>query len=465
MAERYDVAIIGAGPGGYAAAIRAAQLGFKTICIDKRNTLGGTCLNVGCIPSKTLLHATGLFSILQREGSLNAIECSQVKMDFPKLMARKREVVKGLVDGVAGLFKKNGVVSLQGEASFIDPHRLRVSSGSQTSEIEADSIILATGSEPIALPGLPFNEKNVVSSTGALSFLQAPKRLLVIGGGVIGVELASVYNRLGSSVTIIEMLDRLCPAMEVALTKQLLQILKKQGIQFKLSSKVVNAVVQPEEVILTVESEGQLQNVSGDSVLVAVGRRPYSQGLGLDKIGITVDRRGFVPVDGFFRTQQPHIFAIGDLIDGVMLAHRATEEGVVVIEWLKGERSNVNYLAIPNVVYTDPEVASVGLTEQEAKETGRSLLVGTSFFRGNSRARCTGETEGFVKVIGDRETGRLMGMHIIGTHASELIAEGMLAMQLGATLAEIGQAVQAHPTLSEAIKEAALQALGRPINS
>ncbi|CUI16418.1 2-oxoglutarate dehydrogenase E3 component [Candidatus Protochlamydia naegleriophila] len=465
MAERYDVAIIGAGPGGYAAAIRAAQLGFKTICIDKRNTLGGTCLNVGCIPSKTLLHATGLFSILQREGSLNAIECSQVKMDFPKLMARKREVVKGLVDGVAGLFKKNGVVSLQGEASFIDPHRLRVSSGSQASEIEADSIILATGSEPIALPGLPFNEKNVVSSTGALSFLQAPKRLLVIGGGVIGVELASVYNRLGSSVTIIEMLDRLCPAMEVALTKQLLQILKKQGIQFKLSSKVVNAVVQPEEVILTVESEGQLQNVSGDSVLVAVGRRPYSQGLGLDKIGITVDRRGFVPVDGFFRTQQPHIFAIGDLIDGVMLAHRATEEGVVVIEWLKGERSNVNYLAIPNVIYTDPEVASVGLTEQEAKETGRSLLVGTSFFRGNSRARCTGETEGFVKVIGDRETGRLMGMHIIGTHASELIAEGMLAMQLGATLAEIGQAVQAHPTLSEAIKEAALQALGRPINS
>ncbi len=465
MAERYDVAIIGAGPGGYAAAIRAAQLGFKTICIDKRKTLGGTCLNVGCIPSKTLLHATGLFSLLQHQGELNAIECTQMKIDFPKLMERKREVVKGLVDGVAGLFKKNGVVSLQGEASFIDPHRLKVSNGSEESEIEADSIILATGSEPISLPSLPFNEKNVVSSTEALSFLQVPKRLLVIGGGVIGVELASVYNRLGSSVVIIEMLDRLCPAMDTSLTKQLLQVLKKQGIQFKLSSKVLNAVVQPDEVILTVESEGQLQNVSGDVALVAVGRRPYSQGLGLEKVGIIVDRRGFVPVDGFFRTQQPHIFAIGDLIDGVMLAHRSTEEGIAVVEWLKGKHSSINYLAIPNVVYTDPEVASVGLTEQEAKETGRSLLIGTSFFRGNSRARCTGEIEGFVKIIGDRETGRLMGMHIIGTHASELIAEGMLAMQLGTTLTEIGQAAQAHPTLSEAIKEAALQALGRPINS
>ncbi|MBA3721381.1 MAG: dihydrolipoyl dehydrogenase [Parachlamydiaceae bacterium] len=466
MTDRYDVAIIGAGPGGYVAAIRAAQLGLKTVCIDKRNELGGTCLNVGCIPSKTLLHSTELYSRLQNEGAEHGITVKDLSINFDQLMKRKKAVVKSLVDGVGGLFKQHQITTVNGEASFIDPKILEIKqSDGKSFRIEANSIIIATGSAPIPLLGLPFDERQVVSSTGVLSLSKIPQRMVVVGGGVIGVELASVYQRLGTDVTIIEMLDHICPAMDKKVSATLLQILKKQGIKFMLSCKVVTAVVQPNEVILTVNENDKLQNIGADIVLVAVGRKPYSEGLNLDKIGIKADSKGFIPVDSCYRTSQPNIFAIGDVIEGTMLAHRAFEEGVAVAEHIAGKRAIVNYLAVPNVIYTYPEVASVGLTEEEAKVAGIELMIGICSFRGNPRARCSFEMEGFVKVIGEVKSGRLIGMHIIGAHASELIEEGMMAMDKKATLHDIAYAAHAHPTLSEAIKEAALIALGQPIHT
>lgn len=464
MADHYDVAIIGAGPGGYVAAIRAAQLGFKVACIDKRPTLGGTCLNVGCIPSKALLQSTELLFHFQTQSKEMGIECPQVQVNFAQMMERKKKVVDGLVGGIAGLLQRHQVAVIQGEASFIDPHRLHIKQGEQANEIEATFILIATGSASIPLPDLPFDEKQIVSSTGALSLPKIPQRLVVIGGGVIGVELASVYRRLGAQVTIVEILDHLCAGLDRSLSQHLLQLLKKQGIEFYLSSRMVTAVKQPDEVILTIDRKGSLQNLSADVVLVAIGRSPYTEGLELEKVGIQKDRKGFISVDSLFRTAHPHIFAFGDVIQGMMLAHRASAEGVAIIEALKGKHPLVHSLAIPNVIYTYPEVASVGFSEQEAKESGLDLLLGTSFLKGNSRARCSGEIEGFVKVVGDKKTGKLLGMHIIAPHASELIAEGMLAMQKGMTVKEIAEAPQAHPTLSEAIKEAALETLGQPIH-
>lgn len=462
MTDRYDIAIIGAGPGGYVAAIRAAQLGFKTVCIDKQPSLGGTCLNVGCIPSKTLLQATELLLHLKTQGKEFGIGCSGLSMDFTQLMVRKKQVVKGLVEGIEGLFRRHKITFLQGSAEFMDPHRLHVlPKEGNPQEIEASYILIATGSEPIALPDLPFHEGQVVSSTGALSLSSIPERLVVVGGGVIGVELASVYHRLGSQVLILEMLDRICPALDASLSQELLKELGKQGIKFSLSSRVMTAVIQPEEVILTADLNGNLQNISANVVLVAVGRRPHTEGLQLERIGVQKDKRGMIIVDSNFRTAQPNIFAIGDVIEGTMLAHRASAEGTAVIESLKGGHSAVDYLAIPNVVYTYPEVASVGLTEQEAQQAKLDYVMGKSFFRSNSRARCSGEMGGFVKILGDKQSGRLIGMHILGPHASELISEGMLAMQKKATVKEIAEAPQAHPTLSEAIKEAALDAIGR----
>lgn len=460
MVDHYDIAIIGSGPGGYVAAIQAAQLGFKTLCIEKEKALGGTCLHVGCIPSKTLLHTTELLLHLQKQGKEQGIECAQLNVNFAQMMAHKKQVVKGLEEGVVGLFKNHQITTLHGKSEFLDAHHVRiVQENGETQEIEASYILIATGSEPIALPDLPFQGNQVVSSTGALSLTTIPKRFVVIGGGVIGVELASVYQRLGSQVTVIEMLDHLCPTLDASLSKQLLQILKKQGMEIDLSSCVVTAVIQPDEVILTVDQNGTLQNLSADVVLVAVGRRPYTEGLQLERVGIQKDKRGFVVVDANFRTSQPHIFAIGDAIEGPMLAHRASAEGVAVIEALKGKASLLNYMAVPNVIYTYPEIASVGLTEQEARQAGILFKTGTSFFRGNARARCNGETEGFVKILGDQHSGRLVGMHILGPHASELIAEGMLAMQKQLTIQDIAEAPHAHPTLSETIKEAALDAL------
>jgi len=465
MAERCDIAIIGSGPGGYVAAIRAAQLGFKTVCIEKNSTFGGTCLNVGCIPSKTLLQGTEMLYHLQHQGKEFGLAFSDLKVDFTQLMSKKKQVVKTLVDGVAGLLKKNKVDVIEGLAEFVSPNTVKVTGkDKKTVEVEASYFIIATGSEPISLKDIPIDERQVVTSTGILSLPKVPSTLVVVGAGVIGVELASVYNRLGSKVMILEMLDHICPALDADLSRQLQKELQKQGIEFHLSSQAITAVVQPEEVILMANLGGVLKNISTNVLLVAVGRRPFTSGLQLEKAGVEKNKKGYITVDGNLRTTQPHIFAIGDVIDGVMLAHRASAEGVAVVEYLKGNRPEVDYLAIPNVIYTYPEVAVVGLSEQEAKEAGIDVMVGKSYFRGNARARCTGETEGFVKVVGDRKSGKLVGAHILGPHASELIAEAMLALQKKAKVEDLADAPQAHPTFSEAIKEAALDALGRPLH-
>lgn len=462
--EKYDIVVIGSGPGGYVAAIRAAQLGFKTACVEKDPTLGGTCLNVGCIPSKTLLQSTEYYSLMQHKGSELGIEFDGLDYRFDRMMERKASVVKGLTDGIDLLFKKNKVAWIRGKASFLSPEAIEVVHGEEKERIEAANFIIATGSEPYPLPFLPFDEKKVLSSTGALSLPHVPKSMIVIGAGVIGVELASVYQRLGCEVTLVEMLDRICPANDEAISKAFLQILKKQGLKFFLSAKVSEGKVHENGVVIKFTHEGNEMTLDADVVLVAVGRRPYTQGLGLDKAGVKLSPKGLIEVDGNFRTSQKNILAIGDVIDGPMLAHKASEEGVVAVELLAGHKSRLNYPAIPNVVYTHPEVASVGLTEKEAKDLGLTLEVGTAFFRGNPRARCSAETEGLVKIIGDKASGRLIGLHIIGPHASEMIGEGVIALENKVSLEGIANASHAHPTLSEAIKEAALAALKRPIH-
>lgn len=460
----YTLAVIGSGPGGYVAAIRAAQLGLKTVCIEKGSTLGGSCLNVGCIPSKALLQSSEYYELLKHRLGPHGLSFDHLNCDFSKMMKRKEEVVKGLVDGIPLLFKRHKVDQVMGSARFIDAHSLEISNDGKKQTVSADYFLIATGSEPIALPFLPFDEKQVLSSTGALALESVPKSLLVIGAGAIGLELASVYNRLGSKVDVVEMLDRVSPAMDLTISRQLQQCLKKQGLEFYLSAQVTTAKKNGNSVILEISHENQKKELSAEKVLVAVGRRPYTQGLGLKEMGIGVTPKGFIEVDGTFRTSQPHIYAIGDVIEGPMLAHKASEEGMVAVERIAGMKPKINYLAIPNVIYTHPEAASVGLTEKEAQDGGLELQIGTCFFKANPRARCAGETEGLVKVIGDAGTGRLLGMHILGAQASELIQAGVYAMQKGMTLEEIATTSHAHPTLAEAIKEAALQALGRAIH-
>lgn len=460
----YDVIVIGSGPGGYVAAIRAAQLGLKTACVEKEKTLGGTCLNVGCIPSKTLLQSTEYFSWLLHESGNHGISCANPTIDFSQLMKRKEQIVKGLVDSIPALFKRNGVVRIEGTAKFTGSNSIEISSNGKSQVISAANFIIATGSEAIPLPFLPFDEKRVVSSTGALALPAIPKTLAVVGGGVIGVELASVYNRLGCKVAIVEMLPRICPTMDEAMSKSLLQILKKQGIDFHLNCKVSKAEMQASGVVLSVvQPDGSNLSLSAEILLVAIGRRPYTAGLGLQEVGVRMNR-GFIEVDGSFRSSIPNIFAIGDVIEGAMLAHRASEEGYAVAEVIAGKHAQVNYMAIPNVIYTHPEVAAVGLTEMEARELKLDIVVGQCAFKANPRARSSGETDGLVKVIGAGPKKLLVGMHIIGPHASELISEGMIAIEKRATLEDIAHAPHAHPTLSEAIKEACGQALGCAIH-
>ncbi|MEC7840498.1 MAG: dihydrolipoyl dehydrogenase [Chlamydiota bacterium] len=458
--KKYDVIVIGSGPGGYVAAIRAAQLGFKTACIEKYPTLGGTCLNVGCIPSKALLQSSEYYHLLKHDGKIHGIDCGEIKHNFKTMMNRKSHVVDGLTGSIALLFQKNKIDRIEGVATFLDPYSVEV----KGEKITADHFILATGSKPIELPFLPFDEKKIVSSTGALALNKVPKKMLVIGAGVIGVELASVYSRLGSKVTIVEMLDRVCPGMDLTVCKSLQEIYTKQGLEFYLQGKVTSGEVTSKGVKITFthESKEYVENV--DVAMVSVGRRPYTEGLGLDKIGIETDERGFVPVNSQFRTRHAHILAIGDIIDGPMLAHKASEEGMAAAEVLAGHDTHVNYMAIPNVIYTHPEVASVGLTEQEAKDMGLKPKSGIFYFRNNPRARCSHDTDGLVKVIGDATSGRLIGMHIIGPHASELIGEGVMAIEKKATLEDLARASHAHPTLCEAIKDASLAALRRPIH-
>lgn len=455
-----DLVIIGSGPAGYVAAIRARQLGLSTTVVEKRSTFGGTCLNVGCIPSKALLQSSEHFAFLEHDAKEHGIKVKSPALDFKQMMKRKEEVVDSLVGGVAGLLQRNKVNIVKGTARFVSPQEIEVDG----KKIQAKHFLLATGSDSIELPFLPFDEKVVVSSTGALSLKQVPKKMIVIGAGVIGVELASVYNRLGSEVTIIEMLDRITPAMDNQIGKAFQQILSKQGLIFHLSSKVTGAKIDKSSVTLTAEIEGKEQKLKADVVLVAIGRRPFTDGLGLEEIGVSKTDRGFVTVDGHFRTNIPNILAVGDIVDGPMLAHRASEEGIAAVESIAGFSPHINYMAIPNVIYTNPEVASVGLTEEEGKQMGLELMKGVYPFKGNARARCTGETDGLVKVVGDKKSGKLLGLHIVGANASEMIGEGVIALEQRAMVKELAYASHAHPTLSESIKEAALAAVDKPIH-
>lgn len=462
MKQSFDVAIVGAGPGGYVAAIRCAQLGLKTVCIDKRKELGGTCLNVGCIPSKALLQSSHEYKKAREGMKIHGIEIGAVNVNFSTMMQRKAAILSSFNQGIAGLLKKNKVTTLHGSASFVDSHTLRVA---DAEEIEAKFIILATGSEPIALPFLPFDEKTVLSSTGALSLEAPPQHLLIVGAGVIGVELGSVYARLGSQVTFVEYFPMICPTFDPDISKELLTSLKKQGMQFLLSSKVTAAHHTPNGISLDIQPEsGAPTTLSGDRVLVCIGRRPYTQGLALEKAGITPTSKGFLEIDASFRTSTPHIFAIGDLVNGPMLAHKASEEGCIVAELIAGHSSQLDYMSIPSVIYTHPEAASVGMTEAQAKSHNLSTLVGTFSFKASSRAKCANEEEGFVKIIADAKTDKLLGIHILSAHASELIATAALAIKQRCTLSALCETPFAHPTLSEAIKEAALAAKGRPLH-
>jgi dihydrolipoamide dehydrogenase len=458
--KRYDVAVIGSGPGGYVAAIRAAQLGLKTCCIEKSSTFGGTCLNVGCIPSKTLLHASELYWKVKEKGASFGLHSKELSMNFAEMMHRKETTVAGFTQGIQSLFKKNKIDSFQAIAKLKSAHEIEVAKET----IEASYIILATGSEPISLPFLPIDEKRVLTSTGALALDHIPKKLLVIGAGVIGVELGSVYQRLGSQVVFLEFLDRICPAFDAALSKGLQKSLTAQGMQFYLSHKVLRADLSTKEAALFVQGPSGELSFSADAVLVAVGRKPFSEGLNLEAVGIKKDPKGFVLIDASFRTSQPHIFAIGDLVEGPMLAHKASEEGIAVAELIAGHQPTIDYLSIPNVVYTYPEIAAVGLTEEEAKAHGLKIRSAIFPFKANSRARCIGDEEGFVKVLAEEKSRRLLGVHILGAHASELIAEPAFAIASRATADQLADTCHAHPTLSEAVKEAALSLFKAPIH-
>ncbi len=445
----YDVAVIGGGPGGYVAAIRCAQLGLKVACIEKHTNLGGTCLNVGCIPSKTLLNATEHYAHMRDHGDNMGIHAEKLTFDFPVMMQNKHKVISQLAGGINALFGKHKIERIEGLGTLTGPTAIDVDGKT----VEAQNIIIATGSEPIPLPFLPFDEERVLSSTGALALANPPKRMILVGAGVVGLELGSVYRRLGTEVVVIEFLDHICPSLDGAMSKALLKLLKTDGMEFHLSSKVAKGEVLTNGVTLEIEGG---EKFSADVCLVSIGRRPYTEGLGLETLGIGKDKKGYIQIDGQFRTSVPNIFAIGDVVDGPMLAHKASEEGVAVAEILTGHTPHLNYVAIPTVVYTYPEVAGVGFTEEQARARGLSIKIGSFPFKANSRARCTGDDEGMVKIIAEVNTDKVIGMHIMNPRAGDLIHEGVLAIEQGTTCRELGAMSHAHPTFAEAIKEAAL---------
>ncbi|MFC0410721.1 dihydrolipoyl dehydrogenase [Roseomonas elaeocarpi] len=462
MSESFDVIVIGAGPGGYVCAIRAAQLGMKVACVEKRATLGGTCLNVGCIPSKALLQSSENFEEISHSFAEHGINVGQVSLDLGRMQARKGEVVAANVKGVEFLFKKNKVTWLKGAGKITAPGKVEV----EGQTYETKNIVIATGSDSAPLRGVEVDEKQIVTSTGGLELEKVPGHLVVIGGGVIGLELGSVWRRLGAEVTVIEFLDRLVPGMDNEIGKQFERVLGKQGMKFKLKSKVTAAEKSADGVTLTVEpaAGGEAEQIKADVVLLAIGRRPYVEGLGVADAGVELDERGRVKVDGQFRTNVPGIYAIGDVIAGPMLAHKAEEEGVAAAEIIAGQHGHVNYAAIPGVVYTWPEVATVGETEEQLKERGQAYTVGKFPFTANGRARAMGSTDGFVKILADKQTDRVLGAHILGPDAGTLIAEMVMAIEFGASAEDVARTCHAHPSLNEAVKEAALAADGRALH-
>lgn len=471
MADSFDVIVIGAGPGGYVCAIRAAQLGMKVACVEKRATLGGTCLNVGCIPSKALLQSSEHFEEAKHKLADHGVNVGAVSLDLKKMLARKGEVVGANVKGIEFLFKKNKVTWLKGEGRIVaapggagqgSPGRVAV--GETT--YDTRHIVIATGSDSIPLSGVEVDETQIVTSTGGLELDKVPGHLVVIGGGYIGLELGSVWRRLGAEVTVVEYLDRLVPAMDNEVGQAFQRILGKQGMKFKLKTKVTGARKARDGVTLTLEpaAGGAPEELKADVVLLSIGRRPYVEGLGLAEAGVALDERGRVKTDAQFATSVPGIWAIGDVIAGPMLAHKAEEEGVALAELLAGQHGHVNYGVIPGVVYTWPEVASIGETEEQLKARGQAYKVGKFPFLANGRARAMGDTDGFVKILADQATDRVLGAHIIGPDAGTLIAEIAIAMEFGASAEDVARTCHAHPSLNEAVKEAALAVDGRPIH-
>jgi len=467
MQKSFDVIVIGGGPGGYVCAIRSAQLGFKTACIESRGTLGGTCLNVGCIPSKSLLNLSENYHKAQREFNGLGIEASHIKLNLSKMMSNKNKSVLTLTKGVEYLFKKNKITYLQGNGSISSQNIVTVvDEFKKKSNYQTKNIVMSTGSIPASLPEIKIDEKIIVSSTGALSFNKVPKELIIIGGGYIGLEMGSVWKRLGSNVTVVEFLDHIIPGMDSDISTEFLKILKKQGINFKLNSKVtaVSTVKDQAVVDFTNNESAKRERIQTDKVLIAVGRKPNIEGLNLTKIGIKKDTQGRIQVNKKFQTKFENIYAIGDVIPGPMLAHKAEDEGIAVAEIIAGQAGHVNYDVIPAVIYTSPEVAAVGKTEEQLKKEKIKYKVGKFPFLANSRARVNNETEGFVKIIADEKSDKVLGAHMIGPHVGTMIAEVALAMEFGASSEDIARTCHAHPTHTEAIKEAALAVDNRPIH-
>ncbi|MAV77250.1 MAG: dihydrolipoyl dehydrogenase [Candidatus Marinimicrobia bacterium] len=466
MKENFDLLVIGGGPGGYVCAIRAAQLGLKTACIESRGTLGGTCLNVGCIPSKSLLNSSELYYKAKTNFKNLGIETGEVKLNLSKLMMNKGKSVQILTKGVEFLLKKNKVTYIKGKAVLFSNNSVVVYESGKKNSYKSKNIVIATGSSPASLPGIDIDEKSIISSTEALSLKEVPSKLVVIGGGYIGLEMGSVWSRLGSEVTVIEFLDHITPGMDKEISKEFQKILNKQGIKFKLENKVVSVkkIETGVQIDYVNNKTGAQEKMNCDKVLVSVGRKPYTEGLNLSKIGIKRDKKGSIEVNKKFQTSVPNIYAIGDVIKGPMLAHKAEEEGIAVAEILAGQAGHVNYDVIPGVIYTSPEVATVGKTEEQLKEMKIQYKVGKFPFLANSRAKVNNDSDGFVKILANSKTNKILGVHIIGPHCGDMIAEMALAMEFGANAEDIARTCHAHPTHTEAIKEAALAVDKRPIH-
>ena len=464
--DNFDLVVIGGGPGGYGCAIRAAQLGLKTACVESRGALGGTCLNVGCIPSKSLLNLSENFHKAQKDFNRQGIEIEGIKLNIEKMMSNKNKSVQVLTKGVEFLFKKNKVTYIKGKGVLFSKNDIVVYNNNKKDSYKAKNIVIATGSEVASLPGIEIDENNVISSTGALSLKKVPKTLAVIGGGYIGLEMGSVWSRLGAKVTVIEYLDFITPGMDREISNEFKKILTKQGIEFKMGAKV-NTVKKSSNGVLinfTDVKNSKNENLEFEKVLVSVGRKPYTEGLNLSKVGVKKDKKGRIEVNEKLQTSIKNIYAIGDVIKGPMLAHKAEEEGIAVAEILGGQAGHVNYDVIPGVIYTSPEVATVGKTEEQLKEENKNYKVGKFPFLANSRAKVNNETEGFVKILADSKTDKVLGVHIIGPHCGDMIAEMALAMEFGASAEDIARTCHAHPTHTEAIKEAALAVDKRPIH-